>query len=91
MSRATQRTDAVSYVAEGLYAYAAEQSNAEEQRAIRWTTQWAAVRDRARFVLDTQLSNVETQVPLPELVVELEDEDERDDEDEADLDEDEAY
>jgi hypothetical protein len=84
MLRASQRADAENHVAEGLYAYAVEQSNVEQQRAIRWTTQWAAVRERARSVLESQLSNVELQVPLPELVVELNDEDDADEADDDD-------
>ena len=43
MIQAIRRTDAVSHLAEGLYAYAVEQSYAEEQRAIHWTMQWAVV------------------------------------------------
>jgi len=84
MLRASQRADVANHVAEGLYAYAVEQSNMEQQRAIRWTTQWATVRERARSVLESQLSNVELQVPLPELVVELNDEDDADEADDDD-------
>src|SRR5262245_60042391 len=87
MEQATRRTDAVCHVVEGVYAYAVEQSNAEQKRAICWAAQWAAMRERAKFVLNNQLSNVETQVPLPELVVELQDEDERDDDSFSDDDE----
>src|SRR5277367_6836379 len=81
LSQASRRTDIAPHVAEGLRAYAVEQSNVEQRRAIRWTTQWAAVRERASAVLESQLSNVEMQVPLPELVVELNNEDEMDNED----------
>jgi hypothetical protein len=86
--RANKRTDVPSHVIEGLVAYAVEQSSAEQQRAIRWTTQWSAVRERAQTVLKMQLSNVEAQVPLPELVVVLDDDDDDDDERDDDDDED---
>src|SRR5262245_44300346 len=81
LQRAKRQEEVASHVAEGLHAFAVEQSNAEQDRAIRWTTQWAAIRKRAKVVLETQLSNVELQVPLPVLVVELEDDGDDDDDD----------
>lgn len=86
---ANRRIDVSPNVAEGLTAYAVEQSRAEQERALRWTSQWSQIRERAQVILNTQLSGVETQVPIPQLVIELEDEDERDDEDELDGDDEE--
>jgi hypothetical protein len=71
-SRAQQRVETETHIAEGLAAYAWEQSLAEQQRAVHWSTQWSAIRERARSVLTGQLSS------LPVLVVELGDEDEGD-------------
>ena len=65
-----------SHVAEGLNAFAMEQSDADN--SVLYTGQHSG-HERAQHVLATQLSNVETQVPLPELLVELKKEDERDD------------
>jgi hypothetical protein len=72
-------------VAEGLAVYAWEQSLAEKERTMRWSSQWSAVRERARSVLAAHLSGADTYDMLPELVVELDDEEVEDrDHDEAD-------
>ena len=70
---------------EGAAAYTWEQSLAEQDRALRWATQWSTVRERAALVLKGLLTSVET--PLPELVMDLEDEEEeeRDHHEDADL------
>jgi len=83
--RMGEQSDKTGHVAEGLSAYALEQSAAEQQRAIKWTTQWSAVRERAQAVLTTQLSNVETQEPLPELAVEIEDEEREEEEEDEEM------
>jgi hypothetical protein len=79
-SRAQVSAEWESYLAEGLAAYACEQSLAEKERAIQWSSQWSAVRERARHILATQLSGAETYDWLPELVVELKDDDEEEEE-----------
>ena len=88
-SRAQQRAESESHIAEGLAAYAWEQSLVEQHRAICWATQWSAVRDRARSVLEGQQSSAETYDLLPELVIELEDEEGDRDDDQEDYQEDE--
>jgi hypothetical protein len=80
--RVGDQSDTAGHIAEGLSAYALEQSAAEQQRAIQWSTQWSAVRERAQTILTTQLSNVETQEPLAELAVEIEDEEREEEEEE---------
>jgi hypothetical protein len=77
------------HVAEGLCAYAVEQSDAEERRVMNWTAKWTAVRQRAKTIVSTNLSNFES-LRLPNLEVELEDEDEDREGDSAEGDDDEG-
>ena len=72
------------HVAEGLSAFAREQRDAEQARALTWAAQWSAIRARAASVLCSHLS-AEEGWSLPKLVIEI-----TDDEDEGDEDEDEG-
>jgi HAMP domain-containing protein len=74
IARASNQMGNAAHVAEGQLAYAMEQKNAEDQRAIRWAAKWCAVRERARTVVQTHMSNGNAAESLPELVVELEEE-----------------
>jgi hypothetical protein len=65
-ARAIHQTNIAAHLAEGQLAYAMEQKDAEEQRAIRWAAKWGDVRERARRVLSNALDS------FPDLVVELE-------------------
>jgi hypothetical protein len=69
------RTGVSVHVAEGMSAYALEQSEAEERRAMRWATQWSAIRGRAQSILKTQASNNDED-DWPDLVVEIPDDSE---------------
>ena len=80
-ARASYRTGIAAHIAEGQLAYAMEQKDAEEQRAIRWAAKWSAVQERARTVMQTHMSNSDVYDSLPELVVVLEREEETDVED----------
>jgi hypothetical protein len=66
------------HIAEGLSAYAREQQDAEQARALSWAAQWSAVRARAVSVLNGHLSS------LPQLTVEITDDEEDGGEDEED-------
>jgi len=80
-SRAERSVGLGGYVAEGLAAYAWEQSLAEKERTVRWSSQWSAVRERAQSVLTGQLDS------LPVIVVEIDaEEEEETDDDEAEED-----
>ena len=67
---------------QGLSAFALEQSDAEQQRTIRWAAQWSTVRARAKAIVTSQTSNAEKE-SLPELEVEILD----DDDDEGEIEE----
>jgi hypothetical protein len=75
--RADTATAQLEYITEGIRAYALEQGNAEQRRAIRWSSRWSAVRERARDVLAVQSSNVDATDRLPQLIVELAEEEDR--------------
>jgi hypothetical protein len=47
------------HVAEGVAAYAAEQAEAERQRALQWAVQWTEIRQRAATVLHKHLNDSE--------------------------------
>ena len=64
------------HLAEGVSAYAAEQAQAERERAIHWTARWAEIRTTAGMVLAQYLSRDE-ELPQTEVIrVTIEDEDE---------------
>jgi hypothetical protein len=71
------RTEVAGHVAEGMSAYALEQSEAEERRALRWATQWSAIRGRAQSILKTQASDSDDDDSWPDLVVDLPDEEDQ--------------
>jgi hypothetical protein len=77
MQRSEEATSELEYITEGMRAYAVEQSHAEQRRAIRWTSRWSAVRERARDVVAVQSSNVDTMDRLPQLLVELGEEEDK--------------
>ena len=62
-------------------AYAAEQSNAERQRAASWVSHWASIQGRAAAVLEGCLSSDRDKMdkPLDVLRVEIENEDKDED------------
>jgi hypothetical protein len=74
IARASHQMGNAERVAEGQLAYAMEQKDAEEQRAIRWAAKWSAVRERAQTVVRMQISNGNAVEPLPDLEVELKEE-----------------
>ena len=78
LQQVNKRSDVAAHIAEGIQAYAEEQSDAERQRSIRWATQWGDIRDRARAVVANMQSVSDGVESLPELVVELDDEDDLD-------------
>ena len=73
-SRMHGRTEVSVHVAEGVSAYALKQSEAEEQRAMRWAIQWSAIRGRAQSILKSQASDNDDNDWWPELVVDIPDE-----------------
>jgi hypothetical protein len=86
-SGASNHSGKPTYFIEGLVAYAMEQKESEEQRAIDWATKWGAIRDRAKVVLQGHLSKDDHNTgSLPELRVELVAEDDREVEEGADND-----
>ena len=76
-SQKDQRTTVPSHIREGIVAYAAEQANAERQRATNWASHWADIRTRAAAVLKGCLTGNGdvTDRPLGLLQVEIEKED----------------
>ena len=70
-SRAVIADETSSNIADGVRAYALEQSEAEQERAIRWASHWSPVRNRARAALDIMLSNVNEVASMPRLEVEI--------------------
>ena len=83
-SRACVQLVSASHIAEGLSAYAWEQSLVEQDRAIQWAARWSTIRERARAVLNEQLSSIDTCDALPPLVMEISDDEEDDQEDDVD-------
>jgi len=80
--RAKEYVEPASHLDEGAAAYAWEQSLAEQDRALRWATQWSTIRERAASVVKGLVTGVETHTALPELVMEIEDEEEEEEEEE---------
>lgn len=70
--RAPARGSADSELQEGLRAYALEQEAREQTWVVSWGTKWAAIRERASFVLEERVVDVTEEVLIP-LEIELED------------------
>ncbi|KDQ26081.1 hypothetical protein PLEOSDRAFT_169883 [Pleurotus ostreatus PC15] len=70
---ATARTLESFELREGVHAYARRQADFEWRHALQWEGKWQTIRDRASFVLTSQLSQMGGAdiVPAPALVVEL--------------------
>ncbi|KAF4564900.1 hypothetical protein EYR36_002843 [Pleurotus pulmonarius] len=70
---ATARTLESFELREGVHAYARRQADFERRRALQWEGKWQSIRERASFVLTSQLSQMGGAdiVPAPALVVEL--------------------
>jgi hypothetical protein len=56
------------HVAEGVAAYAAEQAEAERQRALQWALRWTEIRQRAATVLHKHLNDSEPEDSVPMLM-----------------------
>ena len=76
-SQKGQRKATPSHTAKGIVAYAAEQANAERQRAASWASHWVSIRKRAVAVLEGCLTGNGDMMdkPLDVLQIEIEDED----------------
>ena len=77
-----------SHTADGLWAYAAEQLNAEHRRMASWASHWTSIWERVVAVLEGCLTGdrdvMDLDRPLKVLQIEIENEDEDKDLDQAD-------
>lgn len=76
--QSNRRASVSAHLTEGITAYALQHISAEQQRIISWLARWAAIRERAKVVLEGHLVGREDQVTITKLDIELEDDEDMD-------------
>ena len=77
--QAHRRTSILSHLAEGIAAYATENTTTERRRLTSWSNSWVTIRQQAKLVLERQLKDQEDTTNVAVLEVEIEGEDDDDD------------